>query len=375
MVFPTSNLPTASVPWGREVEKQLSAATITIKSNELNNAARDNQLAASLTRVNAAASAAQASIDAIGNLDQATSTYKINAANVTVGTLTGITIRGNTIETAETGSRVKMDSAGLRAFNSSGNEVLNFKTSDSSFTVTGGAITGGSITGANINTSASGTRVQLSGDRINFFDSNNNLVGRVLAGSNSMSMIATAGGGIVFLDNGGVSVSGFMFVAGASFTSISNQGSYTSNGSITIDGSLTRTAMSGGATRYAYVTSAGAIIAGANTPSDIRLKENISTTSLGLNYIKSVNPVEFEFINKQNPHNQGTQFGVIAQELVQALESNGITGDNGIVYIPEIAENDGGSDGYYLVNHEQLISPLIKAIQELSAKVEVLENN
>lgn len=52
MVFPVNNLPTASLPWAREVEKQLSTATSTIASNELNNAARDNQLSSSLTRLN-----------------------------------------------------------------------------------------------------------------------------------------------------------------------------------------------------------------------------------------------------------------------------------------------------------------------------------
>lgn len=84
MAFPTSNLPTASVPWGREVEKQLTTATLTIASNELNNAARDNQLASSLVRVNkaatdaaTAAAQAQAAIDGLGNLDQDTSTYRL----------------------------------------------------------------------------------------------------------------------------------------------------------------------------------------------------------------------------------------------------------------------------------------------------------
>jgi len=340
MTFPLNNLPTPSVPWGREVEKQLSAATLTIASNERNNAARDNQLAASLTRVNkaatdAAAAAAAAAIaadnaqdaiDGLGNLDQATSTYKINAANLTVGTLSG------------------------------------------------DRISGGTITGTVLNSAASGTRVSISGTDVIFIDSNNTEVGRMRSnGTDTMAILGPSGNNITFLSNG-IVMSGFVFHGGSSFTSITNSGSYTSNGSITIDGSLTRTAMAASTTRYAYVTAAGAIIAGANTPSDRRLKENISTTNLGLNFINSVDPVEFEFIDKRNPHNQGVQFGVIAQDLLQALISNGVTGDNGIVYIPELSEKDGGPDGYYLVNHEQLISPLIKAVQELSAKVEALEN-
>jgi hypothetical protein len=353
MLFPSSNLATAAQPWGRAVEKGINNLETLTATERVNNAARDAQAALSIKRLDASVSAvaaatvaaqnaadlaqtsadlAQQAIDALGSLDEETSTYKINAANLTVGSLSGDRISG-------------------------------------------GTITGTTITGVTINTAVSGTRVQLSSDRINFYDSNNSLIGRAYASSSdTLAITSTAGGGVTFLPNGGTVISGFMFVGGASFTSMSNSGSFTNDGTITIGQSLIRTQMIGSATRYAYVTSAGAIIAGPNAPSDIRLKENISPTSLGLDFIKSVNPVEFEFINKQNPHNQGIQFGVIAQDLVEALNSNGITGDNGIVYIPEIPQSDGGSDGYYLVNHEQLISPLIKAVQELSAKIEALEN-
>lgn len=54
MSFPTSNLPSASVPWGREVEKQVSSLAASVKSNEVNNTARDNQLASNYKRLDAA---------------------------------------------------------------------------------------------------------------------------------------------------------------------------------------------------------------------------------------------------------------------------------------------------------------------------------
>lgn len=54
MAFPTSNLPSASVPWGREVEKQVSSLTASVRSNEVNNTARDNQLASNYKRLDAA---------------------------------------------------------------------------------------------------------------------------------------------------------------------------------------------------------------------------------------------------------------------------------------------------------------------------------
>ena len=145
--------------------------------------------------------------------------------------------------------------------------------------------------------------------------------------------------------------------------------------SISTDSTLTRTVLAGATTRYAYVSTGGNFIAGATAPSDRRLKENIEESALGLDFIKDVNPVQFEFIDKNNPHNRGTQFGFIAQELEQAMISNGVEGYNGIVYIPDLSPEEGGSEeNYYLVNHEQLISPLIKAVQELSSKNEMLEN-
>ena len=144
--------------------------------------------------------------------------------------------------------------------------------------------------------------------------------------------------------------------------------------SISTDSTLTRTVLAGATTRYAYISSGGNFIAGPQTPSDRRLKENVETSSLGLDFIKDVSPVQFEFIDKNNPHNKGVQFGVIAQDLEQALVLHGIDGDNGIVYIPNLTVSEGGSEeNYYLVNHEQLISPLIKAVQELAQKNSELE--
>ena len=98
-------------------------------------------------------------------------------------------------------------------------------------TINANQINAGTLTGFVINTASSGTRVQLSQDRVRFYDSNNNSVGYILAsGSDTFAIIANAGGGITFLPNGSTVVSGFMFASGASFTGIANQGSYTING-------------------------------------------------------------------------------------------------------------------------------------------------
>lgn len=149
-VFPKNNLPTDSLNWGREVEKSINNLEATFRSAEVNNVTRDAQLqnsykrldatltqltttnaavdqaqgsailaleaantanatantanAAAITATNTATTANATAIEALddattaledavealqglASLDEATSTYKINASNVTVGTL------------------------------------------------------------------------------------------------------------------------------------------------------------------------------------------------------------------------------------------------------------------------------------------------
>lgn len=140
IIFPTSNLPTASWPWARQVEKSISTLDTFTSQNEINNTARDNQLSSSLVQVSkaakdaataaanaqAAATKAQTALDALGALDEATSTYKISASNVTVGTLSGNRISGGTItgtilETATSGRRVKISGTTATFYDESGN--------------------------------------------------------------------------------------------------------------------------------------------------------------------------------------------------------------------------------------------------------------
>lgn len=144
--------------------------------------------------------------------------------------------------------------------------------------------------------------------------------------------------------------------------------------------------------------------------SDKRDKTKIKDTSLGLDFIKSLRPVDYildvrndyiteapepikfnaseeekaEYIVKynkwveenklQNISPNGTHervrfhHGLIAQELKQVLEEKGI--DFGGFQDRKIK---GGEDVLGIV-YEELIAPLIKSIQELSAKVEVLES-
>ena len=60
-------------------------------------------------------------------------------------------------------------------------------------------------------------------------------------------------------------------------------------------------------------------------------------------------------------------YGFIAQEVKAAMDTHNITGFNGWHVTPE---SQGSQQG---VSYEMFVMPLVKAVQELSAKVDALE--
>jgi hypothetical protein len=89
--------------------------------------------------------------------------------------------------------------------------------------------------------------------------------------------------------------------------------------------------------------------------SDLRQKKNIAKSDLGMDFINKLNPVKYNWIEGDTK----THYGLIAQEI----ESLNV--DNfGALYI---------QDDKYGLNYSEFIAPMIKAIQELSAKVTALE--
>ena len=120
--------------------------------------------------------------------------------------------------------------------------------------------------------------------------------------------------------------------------------------------------------------------------SDGRLKTEITTSDLGLEFINKLNPVSYKWIDggyypidetdpEQLAQKHGLpkpgirkHYGLIAQELKQALDDVGAEDFGG--YVIEDMEDP---DSLLSMRYEECISPIIKAIQELSAKIEVLE--
>lgn len=106
-----------------------------------------------------------------------------------------------------------------------------------------------------------------------------------------------------------------------------------------------------------YLNSAATVI------SDQRTKENILTSDLGLNFINKLNPVKYNKIGGDRTH-----YGLIAQQVKSVLDEANILDFGGWV-ISDV--ND--AEGQQALRYEEFISPLIKAVQELTARVKILE--
>jgi trimeric autotransporter adhesin len=114
--------------------------------------------------------------------------------------------------------------------------------------------------------------------------------------------------------------------------------------------------------------------------SDVRYKEEIQdNTDCGLDFINNLRPVTFKWKPKANidsslpdydplkttrKHEQ-KMYGLIAQEVKQALDDNNITDFGGWNEI---------DNGINTISQEMFVHPLIKAVQELSAKCDSLQN-
>lgn len=129
--------------------------------------------------------------------------------------------------------------------------------------------------------------------------------------------------------------------------------------------------------------------------SDMREKTNIVDSPLGLEFIEALRPVSFKWIQGsqevivdengagivigQTPENKPiykmkqisgkrSHYGFIAQEVKQVLDEANV-GD----FAGWVIDNVDDPDSRQSLSYEQFISPLVKAVQELSARVKQLE--
>lgn len=105
--------------------------------------------------------------------------------------------------------------------------------------------------------------------------------------------------------------------------------------------------------------------------SDKRIKTDIKNLSLGLDFVKKLRPVEYKMTTEATPRRN---FGIIAQELETTLEEEG-EADTSFINVPkyhELSEEEKEASLKFL-DYSQINVCLLKAVQELAAKVEALE--
>ena len=114
--------------------------------------------------------------------------------------------------------------------------------------------------------------------------------------------------------------------------------------------------------------------ANAFNTSDKNLKNTVLDSDLGLSFVNKLRPVSYKWNQKQEENlDSKTHYGFIAQEIETALISENKTLDDFAgVYKPDNYKEDGTGDTMAISTNE-ILSPLVKAVQELSNKVKTLE--
>ena len=111
----------------------------------------------------------------------------------------------------------------------------------------------------------------------------------------------------------------------------------------------------------AFITYAGIEVAWTIT-SDRNLKKNILNSNLGLGFISKLRPVSY---TRKNDESNKTEYGLIAQEVEEILKLEGVENSS------MLAVTDNGE---YQLRYNDLLAPMIKAIQELKAENDDLKN-
>ena len=137
---------------------------------------------------------------------------------------------------------------------------------------------------------------------------------------------------------------------------------------------------------FGYTTTDSSIAFGATSitaPSDVRLKEDIQDEVVGLDFINELRPVTFRWKKEKDISEELSAYkanseerimngkynhGFIAQEVKEVIDNNSDIKEGFDMW----KEDD--TDGRQRIGEGALVPMLVKAIQELSAKVEVLEN-
>lgn len=238
LIFPNSNLPTASQPWAREVTKQLSNLIASTTAAQINNAARDAQLSTSIQSL-------------------------IDGGRLRDGTITGDKISVDYIYAGE---------------------------------ITAEQITSGTITGITLQTESSGRRVVISGTNSTYYDESGSYIGEVTASSSDRAaaiyiqnntgsgLVAYNGGLELYANAGGAGLSMAGGVFDVSGTLMANGGIQSSN----IPGNL----LGAGAVDVYASSSQGRL---GYVTSSLATKQQIKDLDIDVSAVLAVQPKSFKY--------------------------------------------------------------------------------
>lgn len=289
----------------------------------------------------------------------------INASQINAGTLTAFTI-----QTASSGARLVMaPGVFFEGFNASGTQTVglspNFLSNNASMFLTdssGTSIFTAGAGGSSVFGKATGASGNNYGGEFVGLNSASDAINCPTGGITiSNGYLAMGGGNITGLGSNLTSGASTLFLtAGTNITHVANllpnaDNTYTHGNS---------------SFRLSVVYSAGGVV----TTSDERMK-NYEPETLGLDFIKALTPVSYTW--KTDLEGSPSHHGLLAQDVQRALGSASFAGLD-IPADPAVIDGMSGGceiDGKtpYGLNYPEFIGPMIKAIQELSQKVEYLE--
>jgi hypothetical protein len=253
------------------------------------------------------------------------------------------------------------------------------------------------IFGRTIGTATSGRRIIMSSDGENYLRFNSST-------DTTAGQIVSDGGDIYFNKNSGSSSGGLRLTStiaelstgaqGPGFCGVKTAYVSLSSGQVYIgrdagSGSLylsfpTQRFSSGG-DRYMIIDYAGRVKYLSSFPSnlsDLRLKNLTNDAPLGIDFISKLNPVSFTWKPETKlAESNVKQFGLVAQEVEQALVESGISiSDQQIVtqygddsYLDTLSDDDS-KEQMRTINYTSLVPVLIKSTQELLAEINLLKS-
>lgn len=192
--------------------------------------------------------------------------------------------------------------------------------------------------------------------------------------STAIGVGATATGGGIAIGKGVIAGANQIKIGDGTYTNnvvglAVNVGANSEATTINIGNATTSTSIGTSNTSGAVTIKAQLVtIDDAGATSDVRDKADIRDTRLGLDFINSVRPVEYKWA-KRDGSNTGNRYhqGVIAQEVKEVMDQ--LDTDFGGF----IDQRVNGGEDKMMIRYNEFIAPLIRSVQELSAKVEYLE--